>query len=105
MRALVAGRSHDAAARVPILYGGVKPDNCSVSPSPMSTVRSSAARASTPDGFARIVASAALSAPSVCLVVLDGWGLAEAGPERRRGARHDTPVFDELWERHFHTRR
>ena len=50
-----------------------------------------------PDGFARIVASAA-STHSVCLVVLDGWGLAEAGPDGAV-ALADTPVFDELWER------
>jgi 2,3-bisphosphoglycerate-independent phosphoglycerate mutase len=43
-----------------------------------------------------------VSAPSVCLVVLDGWGLAEAGPGNAV-ALADTPVFDELWERHPHT--
>jgi 2,3-bisphosphoglycerate-independent phosphoglycerate mutase len=43
-----------------------------------------------------------VSAPGVCLVVLDGWGLAEAGPGNAV-ALADTPVFDELWERHPHT--
>ena len=40
--------------------------------------------------------------PRACLVVLDGWGLAEPGPgnavERAR-----TPVFDELWSRYSHS--
>jgi 2,3-bisphosphoglycerate-independent phosphoglycerate mutase len=40
--------------------------------------------------------------PSVCLVVLDGWGLAEPGPGNAV-ALADTPVFDELWEKHPHT--
>jgi 2,3-bisphosphoglycerate-independent phosphoglycerate mutase len=40
--------------------------------------------------------------PRVCLVVLDGWGLAEPG-EGNAVEQADTPVFDELWERHPHT--
>ena len=32
----------------------------------------------------------------VALVILDGWGLAEAGPGNAV-ALADTPVFDELW--------
>jgi 2,3-bisphosphoglycerate-independent phosphoglycerate mutase len=39
---------------------------------------------------------------SVCLVILDGWGLAPAG----RGnavSQASTPTFDELWERYPHT--
>jgi len=43
-----------------------------------------------------------VSVPKVCLVVLDGWGLAEPG-EGNAIARADTPVFDELWEGHPHT--
>jgi 2,3-bisphosphoglycerate-independent phosphoglycerate mutase len=39
---------------------------------------------------------------SVCLVVLDGWGLAEDGPGNAV-SQADTPVFDELWGRHPHT--
>ena len=43
-----------------------------------------------------------MTASSVCLVVLDGWGLAEPGPGNAV-ALADTPVFDELWERWPHT--
>jgi 2,3-bisphosphoglycerate-independent phosphoglycerate mutase len=43
-----------------------------------------------------------VSVPSVCLVVLDGWGLAEPGPGNAVELA-DTPVFDELWESHPHT--
>ena len=37
-----------------------------------------------------------LPAPSVCLVVLDGWGLASPGPGNAVDLA-STPVFDELW--------
>jgi 2,3-bisphosphoglycerate-independent phosphoglycerate mutase len=40
--------------------------------------------------------------PSVCLVILDGWGLAEPGPGNAVELA-DTPVFDELWATHEHT--
>jgi 2,3-bisphosphoglycerate-independent phosphoglycerate mutase len=40
--------------------------------------------------------------PSVCLVVLDGWGLAAPGPGNAISLA-DTPVFDRLWERYPHT--
>jgi 2,3-bisphosphoglycerate-independent phosphoglycerate mutase len=43
-----------------------------------------------------------VSAVGVCLVVLDGWGLAEPGPGNAV-ALADTPVFDELWEGRPHT--
>jgi 2,3-bisphosphoglycerate-independent phosphoglycerate mutase len=43
-----------------------------------------------------------LPVPSVCLVVLDGWGLAEPGPGNAIDLA-DTPVFDELWARYPHT--
>jgi len=43
-----------------------------------------------------------VSYPRVCLVVLDGWGLADPGPGNAI-ALADTPVFDELWEKHPHT--
>jgi 2,3-bisphosphoglycerate-independent phosphoglycerate mutase len=40
--------------------------------------------------------------PRAVLVVLDGWGLAPAGPGNAVELA-DTPVFDELWERYPHT--
>jgi 2,3-bisphosphoglycerate-independent phosphoglycerate mutase len=40
--------------------------------------------------------------PSLCLVVLDGWGLAPDGPGNAI-SQASTPVFDELWERYPHT--
>jgi 2,3-bisphosphoglycerate-independent phosphoglycerate mutase len=43
-----------------------------------------------------------VTAPSVCLVVLDGWGLGEPGPGNAVSLA-DTPVFDDLWERWPHT--
>jgi 2,3-bisphosphoglycerate-independent phosphoglycerate mutase len=42
-----------------------------------------------------------MTAP-VCLVVLDGWGLAPAGPGNAIGLA-DTPVFDRLWAEHPRT--
>ncbi len=41
-------------------------------------------------------------APCACLVVLDGWGIAEPGPGNAV-ALADTPFFDELWARYPHT--
>ncbi len=38
----------------------------------------------------------------VCLVVLDGWGLAPDGPGNAISLA-DTPVFDRLWEERPHT--
>jgi len=43
-----------------------------------------------------------LSVPSVCLIVLDGWGIAPDGPGNAISLA-DTPVFDELWASHPHT--
>ncbi|HEV7807765.1 MAG TPA: 2,3-bisphosphoglycerate-independent phosphoglycerate mutase [Solirubrobacteraceae bacterium] len=40
--------------------------------------------------------------PSVCLVILDGWGLAEDGPGNAVSLA-STPVFDALWARYPHT--
>jgi len=40
--------------------------------------------------------------PGVALVVLDGWGLAEAGPGNAVSLAA-TPVFDGLWARYPHT--
>jgi 2,3-bisphosphoglycerate-independent phosphoglycerate mutase len=41
--------------------------------------------------------------PSVALVILDGWGLAEPGPGNAISLA-DTPVFDRLWADFPHTR-
>jgi 2,3-bisphosphoglycerate-independent phosphoglycerate mutase len=43
-----------------------------------------------------------LPVASICLVVLDGWGLAPDGPGNAV-SRAATPVFDQLWERYPHT--
>jgi 2,3-bisphosphoglycerate-independent phosphoglycerate mutase len=43
-----------------------------------------------------------LPAPSACLIVLDGWGLAEPGPGNAVSLAH-TPVFDALWASYPHT--
>ena len=43
-----------------------------------------------------------LPAPACALVVLDGWGLAPAGPGNAVELA-DTPVFDALWEKYPHT--
>jgi 2,3-bisphosphoglycerate-independent phosphoglycerate mutase len=43
-----------------------------------------------------------LPVPSVCLVILDGWGLAEPGPGNAVSLAR-TPVFDELWASYPHT--
>ncbi len=37
----------------------------------------------------------------MCLVILDGWGLAEPGPGNAV-EQADTPVFDELWDTYEH---
>jgi 2,3-bisphosphoglycerate-independent phosphoglycerate mutase len=42
------------------------------------------------------------AAEAVCLVVLDGWGLAEPGPGNAVSLAR-TPVFDELWREFPHT--
>ena len=43
-----------------------------------------------------------LPAGCACLVVLDGWGLAEPGPGNAISLA-ETPVFDELWAAYPHT--
>ncbi len=48
-------------------------------------------------------APAAPPAGSLCLVVLDGWGLAAPGPGNAI-SQAETPVFDELWRRFPRTR-
>jgi len=43
-----------------------------------------------------------LPVASACLIVLDGWGLAEPGPGNAVSLAR-TPVFDELWASYPHT--
>jgi len=43
-----------------------------------------------------------MTVPHVCLVVLDGWGLAPDGSGNAVSLA-DTPVFDRLWAEHPHT--
>jgi len=43
-----------------------------------------------------------MTVPCVCLVVLDGWGLAPEGPGNAV-ALADTPVMDRIWAEHPHT--
>ena len=43
-----------------------------------------------------------LPAACACLIVLDGWGLAEAGPGNAVSLAR-TPIFDELWRVYPHT--
>jgi 2,3-bisphosphoglycerate-independent phosphoglycerate mutase len=40
--------------------------------------------------------------PSLALIILDGWGLAEPG-DGNAVSQASTPVFDELWQRYPHT--
>jgi 2,3-bisphosphoglycerate-independent phosphoglycerate mutase len=46
---------------------------------------------------------ASLPAPRACLIVLDGWGLAEPGRGNAVSLAR-TPAFDELWAAYPHTR-
>jgi 2,3-bisphosphoglycerate-independent phosphoglycerate mutase len=41
--------------------------------------------------------------PSLALIILDGWGLAEPGPGNAISLA-ETPVFDRLWDEYPHTR-
>ena len=43
-----------------------------------------------------------VTVPSLALVILDGWGLAEPGPGNAISLAQ-TPVFDRLWEAYPHT--
>src|SRR5262245_26328154 len=43
-----------------------------------------------------------LPVPSVALIILDGWGLADPGPGNAV-SQAETPFFDSLWERFAHT--
>ena len=99
-----------------ILYGGsVKPENAAellalpdvdgalVGGRLAATPRSFAAdRRTQPPTSMTCPPVRELPVPSVCLVVLDGWGLAEPGPGNAVSLAR-TPVFDELWATYPHT--
>jgi 2,3-bisphosphoglycerate-independent phosphoglycerate mutase len=53
-------------------------------------------------GASELRAPATVPVDSLCLVVLDGWGLAPEGPGNAVAQAH-TPFFDSLWERFPHT--
>src|SRR5205807_10222645 len=46
---------------------------------------------------------ASLPVPCACLIVLDGWGLAEPSPGNAVELAR-TPVFDTLWQEYPHTK-
>ena len=57
----------------------------------------------TVEDFAAILAAAGVvTTPLVCLVILDGWGLAPPGPGNAVELA-DTPTFDRLWAAYPHT--
>ena len=113
VRALVADRSPEQAQRTRILYGGsVKPDNAAellALPDIDGALVGGASLDA--DSFAAIVAAAeslsrrvadgpsSLPVPRAALIVLDGWGLAPAGPGNAVSLA-STPVFDALWARY-----
>ena len=107
VRALVARFDEGAAEQVRVLYGGsCKPANAAELLALPDVDGALVGGASLdPSDFAAIVEAATLAADAsrpVCLVVLDGWGLAPDGPGNAV-ALADTPVFDRLWAEHPHT--
>jgi 2,3-bisphosphoglycerate-independent phosphoglycerate mutase len=57
---------------------------------------------SVPPGQTTGPSPTSLPAKCACLIVLDGWGLAEPGPGNAVSLAR-TPVFDELWASYPHT--
>ena len=109
IRALVGDRSREAAERVRVLYGGsVKPDNAAEILAQRDVDGALVGGASPRSRGFRPHRGRGGASPGVvsferaCLIVLDGWGLAEPGPGNAVSLA-DTPVFDELWERYPHT--
>ncbi len=88
--------------RSPIVAGGAQPDRRS------GEHRSDILPASTAARFSRRAPQRDSPGEhrseilSVCLVILDGWGLAEPGPGNAVELA-DTPIFDALWSEHEHT--
>ena len=96
-----------AAEQVRILYGGsCKPDNAAELLALPDVDGALVGGASLDPGRLRRDRrdrrAAPMTVPAVCLVVLDGWGLAPDGPGNAV-ALADTPVFDRLWAEHPHT--
>ena len=105
MRALVADRDRDQAERTRILYGGsVKPDNAAelLALPDVDGALVGGASLDVADFAAHRRGGAGVSVPSVCLVVLDGWGIAPHGPGNAVSLA-TTPVFDDLWQRYPHS--
>ena len=105
VRALVADRDRDQAERTRILYGGsVKPDNAAelLALPDVDGALVGGASLEVADFVGHRRSGAAVTVPSVCLVVLDGWGIAPHGPGNAVSLA-TTPVFDELWQRYPHS--
>ena len=110
VRALVEGFDKAAGQAVRILYGGsLKPDNAEELLGLPDVDGALIGGASLDAGdFAKVIQTAARmttphdASPPVCLVVLDGWGLAPDGPGNAVSLA-ETPVFDRIWEEHPHT--
>ena len=97
------GSTRSRPTRTRVLYGGsVNPDNAAALLALPDVDGALVGGASLePASFAAIVDARRVGAvagpyPSVCLVVLDGWGLAPPGPGNAVELA-DTPVFDGLW--------
>jgi 2,3-bisphosphoglycerate-independent phosphoglycerate mutase len=110
VRALVEGIDKAAGQAVRILYGGsLKPENAEellalpdvdgalVGGAASSRTRSRRSSRSPAGGRDSVK-----TVSGVCLVILDGWGLAPDGPGNAVSLA-DTPVFDGLWEQYDHT--
>ena len=107
IRDVLRERGGEADA-VRILYGGsVKPANAAELIGParhrrragrrrQSSTRRTSPRSSRRPGLTE------LPVPSLALVILDGWGLAEPGPGNAISLA-ETPVFDRLWTSFPHT--
>ena len=105
VRALVADRDREQAERTRILYGGsVKPDNAAelLALPDVDGALVGGASLEVADFAAIVEAARGVTVPSVCLVVLDGWGIAPHGPGNAVSLA-DTPVFDDLWQRYPHS--
>ena len=115
VRALVGDRDKQAAESVRILYGGsVKPENAAELLGLAGRGRRARRRRQLggrvlrpdrgrpPTTMSLPAGPGKLPVPSVCLVILDGWGLAEPGPGNAVSMA-STPVFDELWGSYPHT--